>query len=373
MKRRALIMLGLAVLLGISAVYLARGWLESQTKRIAQPEERVALTTVVIAKRPLSFGDQITPEYLQEVPWPAGIVPADSFNKIGEIVQAGGDARVALRSIQVNEPILKTKISGFGGRATLSTLIDKEMRGVTIRVNDVLGVGGFVLPGDYVDVLLTRKRTKDDHITDVLIQNVKVLAIDQEASDDKDKPKVVRAVTLEVSPDQGQKLALAGTVGTLSLSLRHSLNTGPIVHRTIQERDLVDENLARSPEAPKAAAPAKIVRKANPFASVNVVRGTTVKTEEVIIEKPGTFQPRATGAPRRLTPSAPAAAKSAAEASKPDTRASEPRKAPDAVGAPAPKAPGQPIPLWRDKGGKTVQAPGAGTNEVSVQPRALGG
>jgi pilus assembly protein CpaB len=360
-------MLGLAAFLGLAAVYLARGWLESQTKQLAAPSNEINLTTVVVAKRPLSLGDELTREFLQEVPWPASAVPQDSFRKMDELVRSGGEARVALRSIQVNEPILKHKITGFGGRATLSTLLEKEKRGVTIRVNDVIGVGGFLTPGDHVDVLLTRKPGKDEHITDVLIQNVKVLGIDQEASDDRDKPKVVKAVTLEVTMDQGQKLALASTVGTLSLSLRHSLNTGPVVHRTIRERDLVDENLVRQAEPPKTAAPAKVVRQANPFTSVKVVRGLTATTQEVVVENPSTYQRPATGAPRSLTPAAPSkTATSAPEAPKPEAKPSEPAKDPNAGSAPVQKAPGQPVPLWRDKNGKTVQAPNAADRDVSL-------
>ncbi|MPY75135.1 MAG: Flp pilus assembly protein CpaB [Alphaproteobacteria bacterium] len=368
MKIRALMMLGLAALLGLAAVYLARGWIESQTRKVAEPENKITLTTVVIAKRPLSLGDEITREFLTEAPWPASAVPEGSFRKMEELVKAGNEARVALRSIQVNEPILKHKVTGFGGRATLSTLIEKEMRGFTIRVNDVLGVGGFVTPGDHVDVLLTRKRGKDEHITDVLIQNVNVLGIDQEASDDKDKPRVVKAVTLEVTTDQGQKLALASTVGTLSLALRHSLNSGPIAHRTIRERDLVDENLVRPAEQPKPAAPAKVVQKANPYTSVKVVRGVTATTQEVVIETPGAVRRPAAAAPRQLTPAAPSPAITK-DTPKPEAKPAAPAKAPDAV---KPVVPGKPIPLWRDKDGKTVQGPAAGEKAVSALSTGAG-
>ena len=376
MRARAILMLGLAVVLGFVAVYLARGWIQNQTRVAIAPQPQMNLTTVVIAKRPLSLGDEITREFVEAVPWPVSAVPEGSFRKVDELVRPGADARVALRSIQVNEPILKHKITGFGGKATLSTLIEKDMRGVTIRVNDVLGVGGFVLPGDHVDVLLTRKADKDSHITDVLIQNVKVLGIDQEASDDKDKPKVVRAVTLEVTPDQGQKLALASLVGTLSLSLRQSLNTNPVAHRTIRERDLVDDNLIRTKEPPKPEKSAKIVKKYNPYTSVKVVRGLKATTQEVVIEKPASFSRPASGAPRSLTPTTPKTASTATgskPAVKPEAKraAPAPAKAPENVIAPAPREKGAPIPLWRDKPDTTVQGDESKARKVSyVQPRA---
>ena len=362
-------MLSLAALLGLAAVYLARDWIQSQTKVATAPEERMNLTTVVIAKRPLSLGDEITREYVQEVPWPVAVVPQGSFRKIDELVKSGSEARVALRSIQTNEPVLKSKVSGFGGRATLSTLIDKDMRGVTVRVNDVLGVAGFIMPGDHVDVLLTRVRGKDDHITDVLIQDVKVMGIDQEASDDKDKPKVVRAVTLEVTPDQSQKLALASTVGTLSLTLRHSLSTGPIAHRTIRERDLVDDNLVRAAEPPKPKAPAKIVQKANPFTSVKVVRALKETTQEVVIEKPATSQHRLTAAP---APAPKPAVSAQSDKPKPNPKTAAPAEDPN-LGVMSPKATGQPIPLWRGKDDKAVFAPSlTGDRKLSLNGPADG-
>ena len=369
MRLRALIMLGLAAVLGVAAVYLARGWLQSQTEKVVAKEERVDLTTVVVAKRPLSLGDEITREFVREVPWPAGVVPQGSFRKIDELVKSGSEARVALRSIQTNEPVLKSKVSGFGGKATMSTLIDKDMRGVTIRVNDVLGVAGFVMPGDHVDVLLTRKRNKDEHITDVLIQDVKVLGIDQDANDNKDAPKVVRAVTLEVSPDQGQKLALASAVGTLSLSLRQSMSTGAVAHRTIRERDLVDDNLIRSSEPsqpkpqPKPAAPAKIVRKASPFTSVNVVRALKATTQEVVIEHPTTHR-RAASTPPTASNKPRASAKS--DTSKPSVKESGSVEVPTGGKTHGPKATGQPIPLWRGKDDKAVFSPTAGARNFSL-------
>ena len=100
------------------------------------------------------------------------------------------------------------------------------MKAVTIRVNDVEGVAGFVLPGDHVDVVLTRPGDKNIAINDVVIQNARVLAIDQLADERADKPSVVKAVTLEVDVTDGQKLALASTVGTLSLMLRKAGEIG---------------------------------------------------------------------------------------------------------------------------------------------------
>ena len=103
-----------------------------------------------------------------------------------------------LASIERNEPILRTKITGPGQKATLSAVIQDGMRAVTVRTNDVEGVAGFVLPGDHVDVLLTRQSERTTGMNDVVIQNARVLAVDQLADDAADRPTVARAVTLEV-------------------------------------------------------------------------------------------------------------------------------------------------------------------------------
>ena len=123
-------------------------------------------------------------------------------------------------------------------RSTLSSMIGGEHRAITIRVNDVLGVGGFILPGDRVDVLLTRTDNSSAPATDVLLQNVRVLGIDQEASDKKDKPMVARAVTLEVSPEEGQRITLGTQVGTLSLALRNADDTAAQHTRSVGLADL---------------------------------------------------------------------------------------------------------------------------------------
>ncbi len=238
MKMRALWMLGLALLLAGVSVFLARNWLENQIQPvIVQKPPEIEVTKIVVAGTPLRFGNVVRREHLRLADWPAGALPEGAFTSVNELLDGEKD-RVVLRPMEVNEPILKSKVSGFGGRAILSSVIDEKMRATTIRVNDVLGVAGFVLPGDHVDVLLTREISKTNPITDILFQNVKVLGIDQDANDEREQPGVVRAVTLEVTPEQAQKLVLAQQVGTLSLALRHLTNADAVAARTITVKDL---------------------------------------------------------------------------------------------------------------------------------------
>lgn len=304
MRLTAIVMLVLAVAMGAMSVYLARDWLERQGQAgdsAARPS--IELTTVVVAKLPMNFGDTVTSEYLTEAEWPAATVPPGSFHTIEELTKPG-ESRVVLRAIQVNEPVLDNKLSGAGGKATMSTILDKDMRAVTIRVNDVNGVAGFVLPGDRVDVLLTRdedtgnRNSKQNPITDILLQNVKVLGIDQKANDDEDQPKVARAVTLEVEPFDAQKLALATTVGSLSLALRNEANAESDYTRTVRVSDLKARVLVEETKIEKAsvtpgegtAEPVKKVRKVyvapvDPFSNVTVVRGVDSSNTKVLKDK----------------------------------------------------------------------------------------
>jgi len=215
-------MTGFAILFGLLAVFLAQTWLNNQAdERMrsidAQRKVPAAERTIVVANRPLRFGDELTALALREVPWPQDALPAGAFSKIAEVTSG---KRVVLMPIDVNEAVLATKITGPGQRATLSAVLGEGLKAVTIRVNDVEGVAGFVLPGDHVDVMLTRQGEKNTAATDVVIEDARVLAIDQLADERSDKPSVVKAVTLEVAATDGQKIALASTVGTLSLALR---------------------------------------------------------------------------------------------------------------------------------------------------------
>ena len=163
-------------------------------------------------------------------------MPSGAFGKISELMANG--RRVVLAAIEPNEPVLALKITGPGQRATLSALVQPGMKAVTIRVNDVEGVGGFVLPGDRVDVVLTRQLDKNQATTEVVLQNTRVLAIDQSADERVDKATVAKSVTLEVNTIEAQKVWLASSVGNLSLLLRKAGETAETKTRKITLNDL---------------------------------------------------------------------------------------------------------------------------------------
>ena len=231
-------MIGFAVVFGLLAVFIAQVWLNNQASLRAkvEPAKAIASQTVVVAKQPLRFGTELTAAMLQEVPWPSDALPNGAFAKIHDIM-AGG-RRVVLAAIETNEPVLSLKITGPGQRATLSALVKPGMKAVTIRVNDVEGVGGFVLPGDHVDVVLTRQIDKGSATTQVVLQNTRVLAVDQIADERAQKAAVAKSVTLEVDTVDAQKLWLASSVGSLSLLLRKAGETAEVRTRKVTLEDL---------------------------------------------------------------------------------------------------------------------------------------
>lgn len=268
-------MVGIAVVFGLLAVFVAQGWLNYQAdlsrKTAAPAQKAIATRTIVVAAGPMRFGAHVATDNLREVNWPEQALPAGTFGSIADLMSGG--KRIVLASIEKNEPILRTKVTGPGQKATLSAVIQDGMRAVTVRVNDVEGVGGFVLPGDHVDVLLTRQQERTNGMNDVVIQNARVLAVDQLADDAADRPTVVKAVTLEVDTVSAQKIALAASLGNLSLMLRRAGEQVMDATRRITTSDLTEtEIIQRAPEAKR-------------FAKVSVTRGSAKQEYNVAAEE----------------------------------------------------------------------------------------
>ncbi len=248
MRANTIIMVGLAVVFGVVAVVLANMWLANQRSAIASTAAEGPRESIVVAAVALKFGDVLTTDKLREIAWPAGALPAGAFKTSKELLDAAGGSRQALQAIGANEPVLAAKITGPGQRATLSAVLAEGMRAVSIRVNDVLGVAGFVFPGDRVDVLLTRTVRDTDNneqsYVDVLLQSVKVLAVDQVADESKENPTVVKAVTVEVDTKDAQKLTLAAGSGQLSLALRQAASSEGEMTQRITLADLTGDTSA---------------------------------------------------------------------------------------------------------------------------------
>lgn len=244
MRKSTFIMIAVAAVFGLMAVFVAQAWLnrqaEARMKSLEAQAQRkpVAAQTLVVAAKPLRFGNELNESALKEISWPEGPLPRGAFRTVAELLTGG--RRVVLGAIEPNEPVLVSKVTGAGQRATLSAIIGEGMKAVTIRVNDVEGVAGFVLPGDRVDILMTRQLEKTQAMNDVVLQNARVLAIDQLADDRSDKPSVAKAVTVEVDINGAQRLSLASQVGSLSLALRKAGENEPISTRLVTLADLLN-------------------------------------------------------------------------------------------------------------------------------------
>ena len=240
MRANSFVMLIIALFFGAVAVFFANVWLSKQTSsplvNVVTPAA-VETSTLVVAARDIGFGERLTAETLREIPWPKSTIPDGSYAKIADLMGDGG--HVVLNPISPNEPVLKWKISGAGARASLSALVGPGLRAVSVRMNDVAGVAGFVLPGDRVDVLYTKNGGDAMSSIDILIQNVRVLAVDQVADQKKSDPIVAKVITVEVSPIDGEKIALAQTTGSLSFTLRAAGGIEPAPAQKVVEAELV--------------------------------------------------------------------------------------------------------------------------------------
>jgi len=291
LQGRSLIILAVAVLFGICAVIIANAYLGGIENRAVDQAAGKGMVRIAVANGPLDFGAPVTPDKVRFVDWPSWSVPDGSFNSTEQLFPAG-KTHVVLRPMAANEPILSSKLSGEGGRATLAALLRPDMRAFAVRVSDATGVAGFALPGDVVDVLITRNAGGENaqQITDVLLQNVRVIAIDQDASDAKSDPRVGKTATLEVSQTDAQKLALAQQVGSLSLALKKAADDPRPMVETVATDDLRDRAYAGglSSPGPAASIAAPVHRVRYGFAAprrkpltVEVVRGVTSKDYEV--------------------------------------------------------------------------------------------
>jgi pilus assembly protein CpaB len=220
---RALVMLVVAAVAGLGAVAVASRWLIDRSSGMT--------TKVAVAAVDISLGQRLNPEFIKMIDWPAGSIPSGAFSDTQKL-----DGRVMKNSALRGEPILDGKLAPVGTQGGLSAGIADGKRAITVRVNDVIGVAGFALPGNYVDIIVSTQQEKgsdkkssgDESISKIVLEKILVLAVAQEVGRDETKPKVVNAVTLEVTPDQAEKLDLARSVGTLSLVLRNQVDTASL-------------------------------------------------------------------------------------------------------------------------------------------------
>lgn len=257
MTRQNAIVLGLAIFIGMIAVYLANSLFAGVEQREAAVSKMAQGARIAVATQPIEFGAPLTSLNVRLTNWPAADVPAGAFTNMTDVTKK----RVALQAILPGEPILAARVSGTDGRATMANALPTDKLAVAISINDVSGVAGFVRPGDRVDVLLTRQipgegARADDKMTDVVMEAVPVLAIDQVADKSKTDPASGKTATLQVDGYGAQKLALARELGTLSLALRNIAAPALGASGTVTARNLTQSRLYIGQRNSSAPAPA---------------------------------------------------------------------------------------------------------------------
>ena len=232
-------MLGVAVA-GASA-YGAREYLAQQTAiaaaNAAAKDPASELVTVVVASQDIGYGQQLQPQMLRYQLWPREALPPGAFVQMDKLIPVVGEpARRMKFPLAQGALVLASEVSGFGEKVTLVQNLGPNSRAMAIKVDAETAVGGFVTPGDSVDVLLTQGSAEDLRSVTIL-QGIRVLGVDQDSDTQNDQPGVARTVTVEVTPEDSQKLALAQKAGTLSLTLRtlDSASDKPLESTTLRD------------------------------------------------------------------------------------------------------------------------------------------
>ena len=255
---KAFALLFVALTMGLAAAVYAATWVSKQGN--------VGSNKVIVAAVDIELGSKINPQMLSATDWPSGSTPPGAFKDIKELQD-----RVVKVSVLRGDAVLERKLAPVGTQGGLSAVIADGKRAMTVRVNDVVGVAGFALPGNYVDVMVNAQQDKgkgeeNKQISKTVLEHVLVLAVAQESGRDDTKPKVVSAVTLELTLEDSEKLDLARSVGTLSLVLRNQVDKRTVATSGITKSQLFGEKEVKE----ISAAPVKVAAMVKP-------RGVTAK------------------------------------------------------------------------------------------------
>lgn len=270
MRIRSLVVTMAGMALAGASLYASQEFLQVQPATASIDPQAPALVSVVVAAQDIPFGSTIEGHKLTTIQWPAEAVPPGIFSDYGVLLPPDGEEpRRAKRAMAQGELVLTNKVSEFGEKVTITQTLSPGNRAMAITVNASTSVGGFVTPGDIVDIVLTTGGGATLRALTIL-QSIRVVGVDQQADELNEQVNVAKTVTVEVTPEQGQKLALAEKAGTLSLSLR-GLNNGedkPI--ESIRLSDIIRDE-SPTEEGPKA--------------TVTVRRGTAAMEEVEVQER----------------------------------------------------------------------------------------
>ncbi|MDH3266627.1 MAG: Flp pilus assembly protein CpaB [Gammaproteobacteria bacterium] len=252
-KKRGLLLITLSLMMGGGAAFMANRWVAAQVVG----NEAVDGTLVVAAAMAIPYGTKVEARHLKYVEIPNEVAPTGFFTAMETV-----EGTVSTTSIARGEILIAERFAAHDSGSTLAALVSENMRALTVRVNDVIGVAGFLLPGNRVDVLSSRKGNNRRAVTETIVHNIKVLAVDQSATTEQNEPVIVRAVTLEMTPEQAEIVVKARTEGEIQLTLRNPLERQPVAEP--KPKPVVARSVRRAPR--------------NTTTTITVIRGTKVDT-----------------------------------------------------------------------------------------------
>ena len=257
--RRTTLLLGFSIVLSAAAAFIANSWIKNELNQEASIKDSMEQVVVASVKIPYGLAIDETHVKLRQVP--KGNSPSGAFTEMESVV-----GTISRTEIYPGEVIIKDRVVENGGGSTLAAMISPNKRAITVRVNDVVGVAGFLLPGNRVDIISTKKKN-DKVVSDTILRNIKVLAVDQTASTDKNEPIVVRSVTMEMTPGETEEVTAATKQGSLQLTLRNPT----------QEKE-VKKVIAEKPKKVVKRVTAK--RKVAQYGSITIIRGTSTEVKK---------------------------------------------------------------------------------------------
>jgi len=240
-----------SIVIGAAAVAVAARWVAHQAN--------IATTQVVVAARDLDVGTRLRPDMVQVVEWPAGTPLNEPFTDTGKVVD-----RVINAQVLRGEPIVAAKLAAPGASGGLSAVLGDGKRAITVRVNEIVGVAGFALPGNYVDMMVNTPDESNKPVSKIVLERILVLAVAQDVTTSDNKPRVVSAVTLEVTPQQAEQIDLARSIGSLSLVLRNQVDKASSTTLGARKGDLLKMRAVMADAPVVAASEARPVAAARP-------------------------------------------------------------------------------------------------------------
>lgn len=285
MSARSIMLIAAALLLAVGTMFIARSYLNQRPQPVAEIKEPVKqFTKVLVASTDLPTGSFVTEQQLRWQKWPDDDIPGNYLVE-GDFERKQLHGAVVRRAIASGTPIIQTQVITPGDRGFLAVVLQPGWRAYSIKVNATSSIAGLVFPGDRVDLLMTHKIVNiasglEQQVSETVLTNLRVLAIDQSLDDQEGQPRVGKTVTFEVTPKQAEILAVADTIGRLSLSLRSLAKDEAELKRIVKSGNVLKDSNPRRGRTATIDFEASVLKNII-NSNVAVIRGNQAKTETV--------------------------------------------------------------------------------------------